>query len=108
MGVLDRRQYNFLDSVNEEAIAYAAGKGVGVSVMGPVAGGRILDLKQKGIKGIKDIDLADLALRFVFSDKNISTALSGMENMKMLESNIKTAEGPEDISGEERDFIILS
>ena len=34
-------QYNLLDRANEEAIAYAREKGLGVVIMGPVAGGRL-------------------------------------------------------------------
>jgi len=98
-------QYNFLDRTNEEALAYAAGKGVGVAVMGPVAGGRIMDLKAESMKGLKNRDLVDMAFRFVFSNKNVSTALSGMENVKMLKENIKTAESPGKLSQEEIEFI---
>jgi len=34
-------QYNLLDRTNEEAMAYAREKGLGVAVMGPVGGGRL-------------------------------------------------------------------
>ena len=34
-------QYNLLDRSNEEAMAYAKRKGLGVAVMGPVGGGRL-------------------------------------------------------------------
>ena len=73
--------------------------------MGPVAGGRVLDLKADNVKGSGDIDLAGLALRFVFSNRDVSTALSGMENLEMLRANLETAEGPEDISDREKEFI---
>ena len=98
-------QYNFLDRTNEEAIAYAVSKGVGVAVMGPVAGGRLLDLKTDNTNSIRGRDLVDMAFRFVFSNKNVSVALSGMENIKMLKENIETAEGPEELSRKEKEFI---
>ena len=98
-------QYNFLDATNDEAIAYAAGKGVGVAVMGPVAGGRVLGLKTEAFKESKDIDLASLALRFVFSNKDISIALSGMEDLDMLRDNIKAAESSGELSQKEMEFI---
>jgi len=98
-------QYNFLDTTNDDAIAYAASKGVGVAVMGPLAGGRILDLKADTVKGACGIDLASLALRFVFLNKDVSTALSGMENLDVLRANLKTAGGPEEMSAEEKEFI---
>jgi len=53
-------QYNILDITNKEAIRYAREKGVGVFIMGPLAGGRIVSLNVSGIK--------ELALRFVFSE----------------------------------------
>ncbi|MFX0212116.1 MAG: aldo/keto reductase, partial [Candidatus Hodarchaeota archaeon] len=34
-------QYNIIDQVNEEMIAYAAEKGLGIAIMGPVGGGRL-------------------------------------------------------------------
>jgi len=34
-------QYNYLDRHNEPAIAHAGEKGMGVTIMGPVAGGRL-------------------------------------------------------------------
>jgi len=98
-------QYNFLDTLNKQAIAYAAARGIGVAVMGPVAGGRVLDLKSKDFRNIDEIDLVSLALRFVFSNNNISTALSGMQSLKMVRDNIRTAEGSQEISEKERDFI---
>ncbi|MEF9426974.1 MAG: aldo/keto reductase, partial [Candidatus Mariimomonas ferrooxydans] len=107
LGVFDSVlcQYNFLDQTNEEAIEYAVSRGVGVAVMGPVVGGRLLGMEMDGIKNIKDRNLINMALRFVFSNKNVSTALSGMGTEKMLDENIETAEGPEELSGEEEKLI---
>jgi len=86
-------QYNFLDRSNEEAIAYAKAKGMGVVVMGPVAGGRIAgmtpDFAQKA--GIKVSSNAELAMRFVFANRNVDCALSGMSSMEMVEENVVTA-----------------
>jgi len=85
-------QYNLLDRANEENIDYLANKGIGIVVMGPVAGGRlsmpsVLSEKLLG----QDLSTPELALRFVLGNKNVSCALSGMENMDMLEGNLKVA-----------------
>jgi len=85
-------QYNLLDRSHEKQIDYLAGKGLGVVVMGPVGGGQLsmpsaLSEKLLG----KDITTPELALRFVLGNKNVSCALSGMENLKMLEDNLKVA-----------------
>ena len=80
-------QYNLLDRINEKSMAYAKKKGLGVTVMGPVGGGRItaLDFLKDSIKE-KIGSLPELALKFVFSNKDVSVALSGMENIKMVKN----------------------
>ena len=84
-------QYNLLDRSNEDAIAYLAEKGVGVVVMGPVAGGRLAAPSSLADKllGDKNPETAELAIKFVLGNPNVSCALSGMGSMKMLEQNLK-------------------
>jgi len=85
-------QYNLLDRSQAGNIDYLAGKGIGVVVMGPVAGGRLsmpsaLSEKLLG----KDYSTPELAMRYVLGNKNVACALSGMGNMDMLESNLRVA-----------------
>lgn len=86
-------QYNFLDRSNEEAMAYAKSKGMGIVVMGPVAGGRIagmtIDVTQKS--GIDAKSNSELALRFVLANPNVDCALSGMGSVQMVEENAAVA-----------------
>jgi len=85
-------QYNLLDRANEENINYLAEKGLGVVVMGPIAGGRLSmpsALSQKLLGG--DFSTPELALRFVLGNKNVSCALSGIGDMDMLTGNVKVA-----------------
>ena len=85
-------QYNLLDRANEEMIRYAAQKGVGVVVMGPVGGGRLAaptELVQK--LGGGDLNTYELALRFVLGNPGVCCALSGMENVEMVEQNAAVA-----------------
>lgn len=42
-------QYNLIDRSNEEGIAYAKSKGLGVVVMGPLAGGKVAELPKNFI-----------------------------------------------------------
>jgi len=91
-------QYNLLDRKSEEVIQYAKEKGIGVVVMGPVAGGR-LGAPSSVIQGLlknKSVSTAEMALRFVLANDNVNIALSGMGNIQMLEENAKIAsvEGP--------------
>jgi uncharacterized protein len=100
-------QYNILDRTNEEAICYAAEKGLGVFVMGPLGGGRIKDLGyfRKKLAG-SEKKIRELALKFVFSNPNISVAFSGMENLKMVEENSAIAGSYESFTDTERKIII--
>ena len=91
-------QYNLLDQANAEGIAYAQEKGLGVVIMGPVGGGR-LGAPSDVIKGMIGRDVkstAEMALRFVLANPGVNIALSGMENIDMLEENARVAsiEGP--------------
>jgi len=91
-------QYNLLDRKSEEVIAYAKEKGIGVVVMGPVAGGR-LGAPSSVIQGLlknKSVSTAEMALRFVLANDNVNIALSGMSTIPMLEENaaIASVEGP--------------
>ncbi|MEZ0537683.1 aldo/keto reductase [Caldicellulosiruptoraceae bacterium PP1] len=103
-------QYNLLDRSNEEAIAYAASKGLGVVIMGPVGGGR-LGSPSPVIKSLlpgKVNSNAELALRFVLANPNVSCALSGMSSIKMVEENCAVASNPNPLSQEELERINAS
>jgi len=87
-------QYNLLDKQYEEMIELAAKKGIGVAVMGPIAGGRLAgtlegDLKEYVTEGRTNI--ADLALKFVWSNPNVTVALSGMGSDSMVTDNLAIA-----------------
>ena len=86
-------QYNFLDRSNEESIAYARQKGIGIVVMGPVAGGRIAGMSPEVAEklGIKVRNTSELALRFVLANPYVDCALSGMSSMGMVEENAAVA-----------------
>jgi len=96
-------QYNAVDRSNEEAIAYAKSKGLGVAVMGPLGGGRVSGMpKDLAAKlGIEVKSNAELALRFVLANPNIDCALSGMEQLQMVEENAATASNIDPLSASE-------
>jgi len=103
-------QYNILNRKNEEAIAIAHEKGMGVSIMGTVAGGRLArpgeDI-QKLRAGIAKSS-AEIALRFVLSNPGVSTALSGMNAIEQVEENIATASRTEPLTPEEKIQVLES
>jgi hypothetical protein len=101
-------QYNLLDRANEEAIAYAASKGVGVAIMGTVGGGRLgtpSEVLGGILPGAARVSTPELALRFVLSNPNVSAALSGMSTMQQVEENIATASRDSYLTPEEREKI---
>lgn len=96
-------QYNLLDRSNEEMIAYAASKGLGVVVMGPVGGGRLAaptDLYAK-LTGKPSIATYELAFKFVLGNPGVSCALSGMQTMEMVDKNLAIAGEGEPLTAEE-------
>jgi len=87
-------QYNIIDTSYIEAIAHAAKKGIGVCVMGPVAGGRLaLEPPKELVDCLSpgEETFIDLAFKHVWSNPNVTVALSGMGSAKMVEKNLALA-----------------
>lgn len=96
-------QYNLLDRANEKSIAYAHEKGLGTVIMGPVGGGRLgapSAVIQEMLKG-KTKSTAEMALRFVLANPNVTLALSGMSTIEMVEENAAVASIPGVLTSEE-------
>jgi predicted aldo/keto reductase-like oxidoreductase len=84
-------QYNLLDRQNEDNLAYAKEKGLGVVIMGPVGGGK-LGAPSELIRGLlkeKPASTAEMAMRFVLANPNADVSLSGMSTMAQVEENAK-------------------
>ena len=99
-------QYNILDRQLEEGIAYAHEHGLGVVVMGPVAGGRLAnpsDVLLALAPGVERVP--ELALRFVLANPNVTAALSGMSTMPQVEENLATAADPVSLSDDDKAAI---
>jgi hypothetical protein len=97
-------QYNLLDRSNEEAIDKAHERGMGTVVMGPVGGGRLAGLSPELAEMVPGgvASNPEAALRFVLSNPSVSTAISGMGSMEMVEQNAKIASREDPMSAEER------
>ena len=101
-------QYNLLDRANEQSMAYAHEKGLGVVVMGPVAGGR-LGFPSQRIMGILPggtKSSPEVALRFVLANPSVTVALSGMNTVEMVEENTATASREEPLSADEKQRVL--
>ena len=95
-------QYNLLDRSNEPVIDYARQNGIAVLLMGPVGGGRLgvpSDQLEDLVPGISST--AELALRFALSNPGVTSALSGMNTIEMIDENIATASIDEALSDDE-------
>jgi uncharacterized protein len=97
-------QYNFLYRHNEAAIARAAGRGMGVSVMGPIAGGRLAISAGmlRGLPASSATVVSQMALRFVWANPNVHTALSGMNALQQVDENAASASAFTGMSEAER------
>jgi predicted aldo/keto reductase-like oxidoreductase len=87
-------QYNILDDQFEPIIKYAADKGLGVLVMGPVGGGRLSGNPPKELQPLLTkgrTNFTDLAFKYVWSNPNVSVALSGMSNEEQVDDNLAIA-----------------
>lgn len=94
-------QYNLLDrnfQAGTEGLRYAASKDIGVIVMEPLKGGNISRPVPAELAagaeaaGCTAPTLADLGLRWVWDQPEVSLVLSGMTTAEQLEQNLKSAE----------------
>ncbi|MBN2089499.1 aldo/keto reductase [candidate division KSB1 bacterium] len=86
-------QYNMIDRSNEAMIQHAAEKGMGITIMGPIGGGRLGE-PSPAIKELipeRKLSSAEIALKFVFANPNVDCTLSGMNSIQMVKQNILTA-----------------
>ena len=92
-------QYNYLDIENqagEKGLAYAAHKNLGIIVMEPLRGGHLAAPIPPAIQSIwnqfKDERTpAEWALRWIWNQPDVTLVLSGMNEEKHIEENIRVA-----------------
>lgn len=108
-------QYNYLDERSQagaEGLHYAADRGIDVVVMEPLRGGALgrplpdeLEAERRRL-GI-DWSPAQLGLRWVLDHREVSIALSGMNEMEHLQENLAVAAetGPGSMTADERALV---
>ncbi len=92
-------QYNYLDEHSQAGRAgleYAGEKGIPVIIMEPLRGGRLVNnLPQEAKRLIESADFvqtpAELALRWLWNQPQVTCVLSGMNSVEMVQENIRIA-----------------
>ena len=96
-------QYNYLDEhaqAGREGLEYAGKKGTPVIIMEPLRGGRLVNHLPQGARDcIAKSDTfhtpAELALRWLWDQPQVTCVLSGMNSIDMVKENIRIAETAE-------------
>jgi predicted aldo/keto reductase-like oxidoreductase len=93
-------QYNYMDveyQAGTAGLAYAADRGLGVTIMEPLKGGRLAGRTPAAVQALWDSapvkrTPVEWALRFVWDDRRVSSVLSGMTAMDHVVTNVALAD----------------
>jgi len=107
--------YNYYDTnfqAGQEGLKYAHDKGMGIVIMEPLRGGKLVnnvpnDIKDVWNKAENKRTPVEWALKWLWNDPRISLVLSGMSSMEQLKENIEIANEAEvnELSNEELNII---
>jgi predicted aldo/keto reductase-like oxidoreductase len=93
-------QYNYMDISNQAGIKglkLAAGRGIGVVVMEPLLGGHLANPPASVMEAMDQLadryTPADLALKWIWNQPEVSLVLSGMSSMEQVDENLRSADG---------------
>ncbi|MBP3902223.1 MAG: aldo/keto reductase [Blautia sp.] len=107
-------QYNYLDvhtQAGRKGLKAAAAKGIPVIIMEPLRGGKLVNLPTKAKKLLQADERgytpAELGLRWLWNQPEVTCVLSGMNSMQMVKENIRIASSaePGHFTGEDFELV---
>ena len=92
-------QYNYMDEVSQagrKGLQAAAAKGIPVIIMEPLRGGKLVNMLPEAAKKLiaddpKHRTAAELALRWLWDQPEVTCVLSGMNSLDMVRENCRIA-----------------
>ena len=92
-------QYNYMDETSQagrKGLQAAAEKGIPVIIMEPLRGGKLVNMLPEKAKALirkdpKKRSAAELALRWLWDQPEVTCVLSGMNSLEMVEENCRIA-----------------
>ena len=91
-------QYNYLDETSQAGrigLQAAADRGIPVVIMEPLRGGKLVKIPKQAEDALEKSGLgytpAELGLRWLWDQPEVTCVLSGMNSMDMVEENIRVA-----------------
>ena len=107
-------QYNYLDETSQAGrigLQAAADKGIPVVIMEPLRGGKLVNIPKKAKDALQQSALgytpAELGLRWLWNQPEVTCVLSGMNSMEMVEENIRIAADAEAGDFGEAEFALV-
>jgi predicted aldo/keto reductase-like oxidoreductase len=100
--------YNIINRKEEPLIAYAGGRGVGVIIMNPLAGGVLGLAGEKSLDFLRDGHRGPWygALRFLLANRNISTSIIGFTAAEEVDQAVQALQGAETLDEPYRQQLI--
>ena len=105
-------QYNYLDETSQagrEGLKAAAAKGIPVIIMEPLRGGKLVQLPEKAkaeLAAAGGWSAAELGLRWLWDQPEVTCVLSGMNSEEMVRENIRIASEAEPGEFGEAEFAL--
>ncbi len=107
-------QYNYLDENSQagrKGLMAAAQKGIPVVIMEPLRGGKLVNLPDKAKQLLsaskKGYTPAELGLKWLWNQPQVTCVLSGMNSMEMLDENVRIASNTKAGDFNEDDFTLV-